>query len=234
MSETEKTGRKSGKRIIDVAHPGTSAPSVTSRPVIVTGRPLLRDPMMAPKNSGETESGNQDMTAPADASGDTLSTSDKQVIKPLEQALGDEPAEVLESDEKNKMPDEVAPVTSDEPGPEAALAADKSAAPDTTDSVPAATEDAQTAPDTPESSPAQQAEAEAVAKTKHDADIQQLIDSKRYVLPINTIENRKSKRFVVLGATLALVLIIIWLDIALDAGIIKLGGLKPLTHFFSN
>jgi hypothetical protein len=39
---------------------------------------------------------------------------------------------------------------------------------------------------------------------------------------------------VALGVLLSLVLILAWADIALDAGIIQLGNVKPVTHFFSN
>ena len=38
----------------------------------------------------------------------------------------------------------------------------------------------------------------------------------------------------VLGVVLAVLLVLAWLDIALDARIISLGGLHAPTHFFSN
>jgi hypothetical protein len=34
------------KKVIDVSHPGDSAPSETSKPVIITNRPIMKDPMM--------------------------------------------------------------------------------------------------------------------------------------------------------------------------------------------
>ncbi|HTB48598.1 MAG TPA: hypothetical protein VK712_00785, partial [Verrucomicrobiae bacterium] len=43
MSEPKKPATK---RIIDVAHPGKSAPSDTSRPVLISNRPILKDPMV--------------------------------------------------------------------------------------------------------------------------------------------------------------------------------------------
>jgi hypothetical protein len=39
---------------------------------------------------------------------------------------------------------------------------------------------------------------------------------------------------VLLGIVLAVVLAVAWVDVALDAGLIQLGSVKPVTHFFSN
>jgi hypothetical protein len=77
------------------------------------------------------------------------------------------------------------------------------------------------------------AEVEAAEQAKHDEAIQKLVDSKQYNLPINTIENRRTKRFVALGVLLALVLGVAWADIALDAGLVSVSGL-PHTKFFSS
>jgi hypothetical protein len=76
--------------------------------------------------------------------------------------------------------------------------------------------------------------AEADKQAEHDAAIQKLIVDKQFVLPINSVEKRKTKRFIILGVGLSLVLAVAWADVALDAGIIHLGSVKPVTHFFSN
>lgn len=78
------------------------------------------------------------------------------------------------------------------------------------------------------------AEAEAELEAKRQAHVDELADSKKYYLPIDTIENKRSRRFVALGVMLSLLLIVAWADIALDAGLIQLGSVKPVTHFFSN
>ncbi len=97
-------------------------------------------------------------------------------------------------------------------------------------------EPAADAPQTPkgETAHTKQLQADAEAETKRQAQIDQLADSKQYYLPIDTIENKRSRRVVALGILLSLVLIIAWADIALDAGLIQLGNIKPVTHFFSN
>lgn len=71
-------------------------------------------------------------------------------------------------------------------------------------------------------------------QAQHQAAVEKLADSKKYYLPINMVEKRRSKHFAVAGIILSLLLIVAWADIALDAGLIKVAGIKPLTHFFSN
>jgi hypothetical protein len=77
-------------------------------------------------------------------------------------------------------------------------------------------------------------EAEAKLQAEHEAAVQKLVDGKKYFLPINAVEQRRSKRFVIAGVLLSLLLLIAWADIALDAGLIDLPNVKPVTHFFSN
>jgi hypothetical protein len=67
-----------------------------------------------------------------------------------------------------------------------------------------------------------------------EAAIHKLADSRTYFLKINSVEKQRTKRFVILGIVVSILLALAWVDIALDAGIIKLGGLKPVTHLFSN
>jgi hypothetical protein len=245
MSDPKKH-KKTKKPIVDIQEPGTSAPAATSRPVIVTNRPLLQDPMVV-EQTDDAES------KPAEGSPlAVLDTGQKAEAQPLEKA-----AEQSESDSFAEVPPadaELAPEETDtqpvSDPPEADSAAAQAPEPiaaaatapadlnqaDQPDGQPVASPQGGEAlsGDTPKQVGAKQAEAEAAAVAKHDAEVQEMVDSKRYVLPINALEKRKSKRFVLLGIALAGILIIVWLDIALDAGIIKLGGLKPLTHFFSN
>ncbi len=68
---------------------------------------------------------------------------------------------------------------------------------------------------------------------KQDAELQGLVDSKKYFLPINTVQKRRTKRFVTVGVGITILLALIWVNIALDAGLIHIGELKALTHIFS-
>lgn len=186
---------KSGtsKQIMDVSRPGTTAPSDTSKPVIVNNRPMLKDPIIA-------------------------KTSDQVSDVPEKEAPSVGP-------EKGK-------ITIEPPAKDPNQADDK----DQEEVPEKAVETHDSMEDEDENDPvkqtAEQANAEAEKIAKHEAEIDKLAESKQFFLPINSIEDRKTKRFILIGVVLSLVLAVVWIDIALDAGLIKLGGLKSLTHFF--
>ena len=70
------------------------------------------------------------------------------------------------------------------------------------------------------------------AKAIHDAEIDQLVSEEKYFLPLNRVEKRR-QHFVVIGAVIAIILAVAWLDIALDAGLISNTFHLPHTNFFS-
>jgi hypothetical protein len=262
MSQSKKTP----KTIEDVAKPGKSAPSLTSRPVIITNRDMMKDPMMVAETKDEGDE---------KASGSTVETTSgvkpsapslpkgERVVIPLS-----EKAEVAEKDsETSKDPE---PVASSAEDTAAEDTTDETESTATTDDVAAAIDEAplesDEAPVAPEATPAPkttpeptqdepqpdeadsqteptdkdaaptdaQIEAAAMAETAHDASVQKLIDSKKYYLPVNSVEKRRTQRFVILGIILSILLVVAWADIALDAGLIQISGVKPVTHFFSN
>lgn len=86
----------------------------------------------------------------------------------------------------------------------------------------------------PKDKKAAEAEIQEDKEAKHQALIEKLADSKKYYLPINMVEKRRSKHVAIAGIILSLLLIVAWADIALDAGLIHVNGIKPVTHFFSN
>lgn len=241
MSADNKPKKASKKHIADVQEPGTSAPSETSKPVIVTNRPLLKDPMVVDKAASSPELEDKTPAAPVSSTAKPkLQPSTEPVPSDDDVAETGKVSDGVESATESNIARE--PKTSSEPeaAPHEPTATD---APETSSGAAATAEGSEPQPEAnnvpstdnkPKNTAAQQAELEAAEQAKHDATIQQLIDSKQYVLPINTIEKRKNKQFVILGVAVAVILVLIWLDIALDAGIIRLGGLKPPTHFFSN
>lgn len=77
-------------------------------------------------------------------------------------------------------------------------------------------------------------DAAAKQAAEHEAAMQKLVDSKQYHLPIKTVEQRRSRRVVIVGTLLSIILVLAWVNIALDAGLIELGDIKPVTRFFSN
>jgi hypothetical protein len=58
---------------------------------------------------------------------------------------------------------------------------------------------------------------------------QKAIEKGEYFLPITTAETRRMRREIVLATLLIIVLIVVWLDIMLDAGIISIGGVNAFT-----
>jgi hypothetical protein len=216
MAKTEKPD-KAKKTIIDVTHADSAPPSPNSKSVIVTNRPILKDPMVV------------DEAADSEASsGDKPAKSSAPSIAELAEAAAQKnqpEKEAAAKPEKKIEPAAGPPAEKEDAAKPAAKEPEK---PDIKESE---TEE----PDQPDKvKPAQEAEAEAAKAAEHDAAIEKLIEGKQYYLPINSIEKRRSKRFVAGGILLSLLLIVAWADIALDAGLIQVSGIKPLTHFFSN
>jgi hypothetical protein len=197
MAKAKKAASSGGaKPITDVAHPGTSAPSDTSKSII-TPRPIMKDPMVVEDGIDKSEDTTQKSLAQKTA--ELNVTPPEQTPADDAKPNSEEPPE--QTEEKPTEPDEDAGAKADDKDK-------KSGRPDPN--------------------------AEAAAEAAKDAKLQQVIDSKKYFLPINAIEQRRNARFVALGVILVLLLVVTWVDIALDAGLIHLGGLKALTHFFSS
>lgn len=146
----------------------------------------------------------------------------------------DKPADEKPADDDKPANDDIAAnddtPTSDMP----AYANDKPAddQPNDNDKPEAVEPDAAKGKDKPDKQPDE--EAAAAAKAAEEAKLQKLVDDKKYFLPINAVEQRRTARVTVLGIILAILLVAVWVDIALDAGLINIAGLHPLTHFFSS
>lgn len=212
MPESKKS--TSPKQIIDVTHADKTAPSDTSRPVIVTNRPILKDPMMSPA----TAPAEKDEPAP---SKESLATPSKSKIKPIEEPAADSTKDSAKSEEPKKPELETAPEPTAEPAskPEPAKP-DEPEEPEESNA--------------PSKTPDADADIAASKQAEHDAAMQKLVEAKQYFLPINAVEKRRSKRFVATGVILSVILLAFWADVALDAGLVHLGGIKAVTHFFSN
>lgn len=61
---------------------------------------------------------------------------------------------------------------------------------------------------------------------------QQAFESGEYFLPITTAETKRLRREIIFATLFVTVLIVVWLDIMLDAGLLQVGGLKAVTNFF--
>lgn len=220
---TKKASEDKGKdKVFDVAKPGDSAASPTSRPVIVGhGSGLKQDPMV--KSDDAEADKNEEATAPL--------LTDKKVIKPITESL-----EAPKQEEKPKEPEleeakeestdtrqqdqDDNPAEKDEDYSEDQAEANKS------ESAGDAAVDALAQE---VNSKKESAKAEEEAKKKQ-AEIDKLVAEKKYVVPIGEEAHHKSHTLLYLFI-LILVLVVVFLNFAIDAGLIDI-GVKPLTDAF--
>ena len=199
------------KRIADVANPNDSLPSTNSKSVIISSRPIMRDPMMA-------------ATPPA-----SEASADSAVVKPIV-SEATKPALASVSHELLLIP----PTDSELPSVEAI--ADVTPPKPTTEPMPAPTAESvipavvKTDPTNPDADEAQQIDAE----TERLAGIDKLIESQKYFLPVDAVELKRAHRFYIVGIVAIVLLGLLFVDIALDAGLVHISGLRAVTHFFSN
>lgn len=290
QKQTAKTA--AAPKVFDIARPGKSTPSASARPVIVTNRPILQDPMvatatdqaepmLASKPSGKITIKPIDEITDKDNSKDTGSKEPKEKLASapeisldldtLDNLAADKPAEESKKEsaakpekdtpaDKNseKSEPEDSKDTDDSPakakGSDAAEAATKTA--DATEVAEVAvhadkvgsgadtgSQGTKDAGDAPEGTPPEdgtnaeskdQKELAALeAKAKQEEEINKLVESKEYFLPINAVERHRSKVIALLGLLLIIVLALVLLDVMMDSGMLHIPGVSPVTHFFS-
>lgn len=214
MSKDKKPAKASDKKVKpDVARPGRSAPSSTSRPVIVTNRPILKDPMVVDVKFEDEDFGE-----------DNLTHAGAPKLQPLDTEQGEGP-----EDRQTEQP-----AKKEEPAKEEEKVPSTSSESETKLDAEPPNDQAQASKTGSEPEFDEKDKIEAAEHAKQQAAVQELIDSRKYELPINSVEKRKARHFVVLGILLAAFLALAWADIALDAGLIHVEGVKPVTHLFSN
>lgn len=218
MEKTVKPPAKSAAKVFDVAKPGKSMATATSRPVIVSNGPLLPDPMMSDGSSDARPGvGNSPRLTIKPLSDDD--GTDKKVAvnkKPVEEA----PAAEAEAPKDVPKDEPQAPETEEkveEPAPETSE----------TEEVPA-----DIGGDTPPSLE-NKAQKEAEAAAKQQAELDKLTESRDYFLPINAVERRRSKVVVWSLLVLSLVLGLVLVNFLLDADVLTINGVKPLTNLFN-
>lgn len=117
--------KTSSKKTMDITKPGESAPSTTSRPVIITHRPIVKDPMMkAAKYDNGLDKSESSLSAAASSSGktivpptgikilsdkkpdadsETISDEEVKTTKPTSQETDDQAEEVETDDSKTDV-----------------------------------------------------------------------------------------------------------------------------------
>lgn len=231
--------KPSSPKIIDVAAPDQTSPDPSSRPVVVTNRPVLtNDPMMAAStDSGETANL---ATAPV------VSRQAKTITPSAEVGEATPAAASVEPD----LPVDVTEAPTAEP--ETKISQPAAPAAEVTQTEPATVE-TDTPKDTlppeppvqeatPPSQPAPSYEQTASAKAADDErvlgeaearrqELERLIQFGKYAVPINAVQRKRSRVVIFLLCLLALVLAAALFDLALDSNLISMPGV-PHTHFF--
>lgn len=244
MADTTKK-EKTTKKIIDVAAPSTTLPSPNSRSIIVSHGSIVKDNTIVEDGEEETTNNNQPFSSlsgnkkltiqplsdfkldpepkveekPSVEASDTLSTEVSVDDKPIGEAeeIGEDKTE--EASDDNKVEVKTDSDHTDE--------VDQN---QTTKSMTSTeTEDSDKSADDEKS--IQEKEAEK-AKAEHEQVLDELVENKSYFLPINSVKIKRNQRIVLLGLGICIILIIVWLDIALDTGIINNTYNLPHTHFF--
>ncbi|GAC1500101.1 MAG: hypothetical protein NVS1B10_03440 [Candidatus Saccharimonadales bacterium] len=271
---------KTSKTVMDVSRPGKSAPSPTSKSVIVTNRPRLKDPMFVTTIDVKSKPSPSPSPTLATIKLDSQSDSsqslkieglDKLAEASTEAKVKDKPVVVEEPEKELVTKDETAPdivpqsdkPTLDEPTDEpitekVAVDPDKIAddvaktsqppvMPTTLPEKPSPpTEPSPVTSPVPVEQPNSPGNTDKPVGVENDeagedpalsarqAELDKMLESEQYFLPITSPEQKRSRHRIIIGSLLFVFLTLLWIDIALDAGIIKIGGVDGLTHFFSN
>lgn len=196
MADDKETTKDS--KVFDVAKPGTSAPSSTSKPIIVTNHPILSDPMIVEdKPTGATDEPAASTNVPPSVS--------RLKIEPLSKP------EDLKPTETEK--------TADDSVKEAVETKDDSDDVVERDKLKDPTADEQDIVDS--------------KAAERQANLNKIALAKTYYLPINQVVRRRSKHVAIAGMVLITILGVAWADVAIDAGLVTVPGIKAPTHFFS-
>ncbi|HVC36497.1 MAG TPA: hypothetical protein VNE40_03610 [Candidatus Dormibacteraeota bacterium] len=253
MSSSKSTDDK----VFDVSKPGQATPTASARPIIVTNRPVLKDPMMTldekstPTPPVETTEGvnklHGELKLQPVVSDETPKDVEEKVAtdqKPPKEADSQNITVSVKkdnsesSDHPGAVDDQVADASEAEKPKDDQPKSDPKSIP--AESVPPKADETddqkeQNVKDDPQKSPEELSEAKAAenkAAAEHREAVQKLVNSQQYFLPINSVEKRRTKQHIVIGLILAVVLGAAWVDMALDAQLIHLGNLQSLTHFF--
>jgi hypothetical protein len=221
-SETKETSG-SREKVFDVTPPGKSMPSSSSRPIIVSHKPSAVDPMVSPKPQNVED----DAEKPSAGEGVemVMAAPKKNRIEPLhtdivpdsnkaEELPQEEDAEPSESPAAEDKPEASSDSSSDSDNPEND---------DTKDEISDIASEVTTKKEV--QSEAAKMEAEAA---KRQAEVDALVNNKQYFVPINSVQKRRSMKFVII--VLLLMVVVIGVLAVLDAKLFDI-GIKPPTDF---
>lgn len=221
-SDDKKTGSNSEK-VFDIAGPGKSMPSASSRPLIVTHKPNVEDPMVSPKNTEPEKANDEKGESPSAGEGADMimSAPKKNRIEPLHTDVvpEDTHAEIPEGDEHEIAEEDSQ--TSEESSEEQK----DSAQPEEDDGASEEISDIANEITTKKEAQSEAAKKEAEA-AKRQAEVDALVNNKQFFVPINAVQKRRSMTLIIVIVLLAL--LAVGFLAALDAEILNI-GIEPIT-----
>lgn len=209
MATTSKNQSDNSKKAIDVAKPGKTSPDASSRPVIVTHKPMIKDPMMkdeaaeTPPEQPVKVSNRSKVIVPPSKAEVPAKPAEPEVaeVKPAEEVTPETPA-------TETTKNETAETSADEQ-----KAAEKDAA-----IVDAVAEQAD--------KDKQQSNELTEEEKQRQAELDKLIADKKYFVPIGQVTKRKNNRRTLM-ILLVLVLLLAGLYLAIDAEVVDIGIRVP-------
>jgi len=216
MADDMTNSSKKATKIIDIE----SKPSAKPKTMIISHSGLTSNDSSQPSESVDN--------APSE---EFLTTQHQIVIKPADDFHPDKTA-----DNKEEKDDLTASTTEPVKQAETPPKVDQT---DTSSGSDTISESEDHKDDINKATPSPEADAQAEdleaqkAKKEYDQKIDSLINNKTYFLEIGKISKQRNRLYTWLGLVICIILVIAWLDVALDAGIINNSYHLPHTHFFS-
>jgi hypothetical protein len=190
-----KMDKDADKKSMDVSKPGKSMPDLSARPVIVTHRPMVQDPMVKSEAKSEEPVEPVKQESDADTNEESVPSYEKKVIKPISEP---EPAE-SDGSAADEAKEDTTKETDEPASDDAAV-------------VEAVASQAQSRAGKKDGEPSEQDK----ANQEH---IKKLIADKTYFVSVGQATRRRNRRTAVMFLVF-LVLVLAGAYAAVDAGII--------------
>lgn len=206
------------KKTMDVSKPGKSAPDSSARPVIISHRPMVQDPMVKADVPSAVE--------PAVPEEEKPVTHGAKIIQPISITTTPEtPVKAKESVVDQPVVEEQKPTEGSEVPKEEEKPAPTESVTDESESSEAIVDAVAGQADIV--SKKKQNELTEAEKAKKEA-LQKLITDKKYFLPVGQQQHRKNKRTAILGVLLIILLALGGAYVLIDAGFVKVPFSLPI------
>ena len=251
MAQNAKDEPNIVPKSFDVIAPGKTAPATSSKPIIITNRPMVRDPM-SPGPISNTAGASQPasrLSKPVDSTLLMPSSNEQRQDPSVARLPGRRTMKTITTlgdhqTQGTTVP--VAPQDKVEPtsGPATTVPEAAVANAESTDDVAVQsktemeTEAESTSSDETISTDVPLADNERLRAEKENeirlAEQEKIITSKQYFLPIEDAAKSRGNNRALLWLLIVLVGTLVWLDLVLEAGVVHISGVHALTHFFKS